>query len=288
MPVSQQSSKTILTHPSGASAEVHLFGSTLTSWKVANKERIFLSEKAVLDGSKAIRGGIPLVFPVFGKGKAPHVTAALPQHGFARISHWKLVNASDSADTVTAQFGLDHTMISEEHRKLWPFDFSLIYTVKLVADTIETHLKIHNVGDQAFDFNTLLHTYFLIPDASKVRVVGLSGVDYTDKVLQKTSHQEGEITIHGEVDSVYANVKSADIEIHSGGQEPKERGINVHRNGLSDIVVWNPWVEKAAGMADFGDEEYHRMICVEAGQVAEFIALAAGGSWEGSQVLSLL
>lgn len=24
---------------------------------------------------------IPLVFPVFGKGKAPHVTAALPQHG---------------------------------------------------------------------------------------------------------------------------------------------------------------------------------------------------------------
>jgi hypothetical protein len=32
-----------------------------------------------------VRGGIPLVFPVFGKAtEGP--TAALPQHGFARIS----------------------------------------------------------------------------------------------------------------------------------------------------------------------------------------------------------
>ncbi|KAI7831252.1 aldose 1-epimerase [Gamsiella multidivaricata] len=285
MPVSQQSNKTVLTHPLGASAEVHFFGATLTSWKVASEERIFLSEKAVLDGSKAIRGGIPLVFPVFGKGKAPHVTASLPQHGFARISRWRLVNSSEDAHTVTAQFGLDHNMISEEHRKMWPFDFSLVYTVKLGAETIETHLKIQNTGDQAFDFNTLLHTYFLIPDESKVRVIGLSGVDYTDKVQQKTSRQEGEVVVRGEVDSVYANVQTADIQIQYGGEDG---GVQLHRNGVNDIVVWNPWTEKAAGMADFGDEEYHRMICVEAGQVAEFIALAAGGSWEGSQVLSLL
>ncbi|KAF9913391.1 hypothetical protein BX616_010087, partial [Lobosporangium transversale] len=105
MPVSHQSNKATLSHPSGASAEVYLFGATLTSWKVSNKERIFLSAEAVLDESKAIRGGIPLVFPVFGKGKAPHITASLPQHGFARISRWKFVNSSDDDQTVTAQFG---------------------------------------------------------------------------------------------------------------------------------------------------------------------------------------
>ena len=54
-------------------------------------------------------------------------------------------------------------MIPEEHRNAWPFDFSLVYTVKLAANTIETRLKVHNIGDKAFDFNTLLHTYFLIP-----------------------------------------------------------------------------------------------------------------------------
>lgn len=102
--------------------------------------------------------------------------------------------------------------------------------------------------------------------------------------MATTAHQEGDIIIEGEVDSVYANVKS-DVQIPYISEQG---GVQLHLKGLSDIVVWNPWVAKAAGMADFGNEEFHKMICVEAGQVAEFIALAAGGSWEGSQVLSLL
>ncbi|KAF9315200.1 hypothetical protein BG003_003385 [Podila horticola] len=277
MPVHQQSEKIILTHPAGATAEVYFYGSTLTSWNVAGKERIFLSDKAILDGSKAIRGGIPLVFPVFGKGKAPHVTASLPQHGFARVTRWKLVNSSEDATAVTVQL--------EEFRKLWPFDFSLVYTVRLTADNIETGLRVHNIGDRAFDFNTLLHTYFLIPDASAVKVIGLNGVDYVDKVLQTSSRQDGDVVIRGEVDSVYANVKASKLEIR---YDPSGKGVQVQKSGLGDIVVWNPWNEKAAGMADFGDEEFHKMICVEAGQVAEFIALAAGDAWEGSQILSLL
>src|SRR5436305_14896187 len=52
------------TLPTGESIEVLLFGATITSWKSNGKENLFLSEKAVLDGSKAVRGGIPLVFPV--------------------------------------------------------------------------------------------------------------------------------------------------------------------------------------------------------------------------------
>lgn len=93
--------------------------------------------------------------------------------------------------------------------------------------------------------------------------------------------------IRGEVDSVYANSAASNLQIQFGNKQAAG-GIQLHKNGLKDIVVWNPWTEKAAGMADFGNEEFHRMICVEAGQVAEFIALAAGDSWEGSQVLSLL
>lgn len=51
--------------PSGESVTVHLYGATITSWKLANgQEQLFMSEKAHLDGSKPIRGGIPIVFPV--------------------------------------------------------------------------------------------------------------------------------------------------------------------------------------------------------------------------------
>lgn len=53
------------TLPTGESVTVHLYGATVTSWKLSNgKEQLFLSESAHLDGSKPIRGGIPVVFPV--------------------------------------------------------------------------------------------------------------------------------------------------------------------------------------------------------------------------------
>lgn len=35
-----------------------------------------------------------------------------------------------------------------------------------------------------------------------------------------------------------------------------KRTLVVEKEGFSDAVVWNPWVEKAKGMADFGDEEF--------------------------------
>jgi len=56
--------KVTATLPTGDSVEVMLYGATVTSWKSNGKEHMWLSEKAILDGSKAIRGGIPVVFPV--------------------------------------------------------------------------------------------------------------------------------------------------------------------------------------------------------------------------------
>ena len=38
---------------------------------------------------------------------------------------------------------------------------------------------------------------------------------------------------------------------------------------MCDTVVWNPWVENAAKMSDFGDQDYKTMICVEAVQFTE-------------------
>lgn len=50
--------------PSGESVTVYLYGATVTSWRANGQEQLFMSEKANLDGSKPIRGGIPVVFPV--------------------------------------------------------------------------------------------------------------------------------------------------------------------------------------------------------------------------------
>ena len=55
------------------------------------QELIFVSPKAVRDGTKAIRGGIPICWPSFGPWSEG------PQHGFARTSRWE-VEASSLTD----------------------------------------------------------------------------------------------------------------------------------------------------------------------------------------------
>merc|ERR1712110_424590 len=74
---------------SESSAQIYTYGATVTSWCHKGAEKLFLSTKAKLDGSKAIRGGIPVVFPNFGPWKLG------PQHGFARISNWSIVDRGD-------------------------------------------------------------------------------------------------------------------------------------------------------------------------------------------------
>jgi len=56
-----------------------------------------------------------------------------------------------------------------------------------------------------------------------------------------------------------------------------ERTLIVEKENSSTTVVWNPWVNKARAMADFGDEEWPDMICVETANVGEgALQLGAG------------
>ena len=53
----------------------------------------------------------------------------------------------------------------------------------------------------------------------------------------------------------------------------------VSKEGSDSTVVWNPWQDKAVGMSDFADDEWQRMLCVEAGYVmGSPVRLAAGES----------
>jgi glucose-6-phosphate 1-epimerase len=63
--ITHNNSRVTATLPTGESVEVLLYGATIISWKDAKgDEKLWLSEKADLSGGKAVRGGVPLVFPV--------------------------------------------------------------------------------------------------------------------------------------------------------------------------------------------------------------------------------
>lgn len=156
--------------PSGDAVTVYLYGATVTSWKTSNgQEQLFLSDAAVLDGSKPIRGGIPLVFPVFGPPPKSHATGQLAQHGFARSSYWEFLGKSSSEslgrkadDSVKLDFGLSSEFLEESVKSKWPYAFGLVYSVTLSRGKLETQLHVQNKGEQPFEFQALFHTYLAV------------------------------------------------------------------------------------------------------------------------------
>ena len=69
-----------------------------------------------------------------------------------------------------------------------------------------------------------------------------------------------------------------------GIEDPEKCGIRdqlvfSEGPGSRTTVVWNPWIEKAIRMNDFGDDEYKRMVCVETTNAdTDVISLAPGST----------
>ena len=77
----------------GITGELYLDGAQLTAWRPAgDRPVLFTSPKSLFAPGKAIRGGIPSIFPWFGPNR--HAQAA-PQHGFARTTPWHLDGGGD-------------------------------------------------------------------------------------------------------------------------------------------------------------------------------------------------
>jgi glucose-6-phosphate 1-epimerase len=126
-----------------------------------------------------------------------------------------------------------------------------------------------------------------LQDISTTTVTGLAGVSYIDKVLNATTHTQADnsLAIKGEVDRAYTSIPQSTTSVLVGGK-PR---FDVERDNLSDTVVWNPWIEKAAGMGDYKPKDgYKNMLCVEVGAVNGWQKLDEGDSWEGGQIIKSL
>ncbi|KAE8445980.1 hypothetical protein EG329_012619 [Mollisiaceae sp. DMI_Dod_QoI] len=300
--ISHNNSRVSAVLPTGESVEVLLFGATIISWKDAKgDEKLWVSEAAKLDGTKAVRGGVPLVFPVFGIAPDHPATSKLPQHGFARTSRWEFLGKSTSEsstlssssagdDSVKLDFGLSPSNLSEESKKAWPYEFGLIYSVTLSKDGLTTSLVVRNEGEQAWEFQTLMHSYFRVKDISSVSVTGLESSPYIDKVLGPSSTGEpyispsAALSISSKTDRVYSPAAgpSSAVIIKEGGKKK----FGIVRDNMNEVVVWNPWKDDAQGMGDFAPKDgYKEMICVEAGAVKGWQKLEQGDAWEGGQVI---
>jgi D-hexose-6-phosphate mutarotase len=116
-----------------------------------------------------------------------------------------------------------------------------------------------------------------VGDIGAISISGLKGAHYLDKTqnFERKTERGEQIKITRETDRIYLGTSAA-VEIH----DPKlGRRIRVEKSGSLSTVVWNPWVDKAEEMPDFGGDEYQQMVCVESGNVAgDRLTLSAGRS----------
>ena len=221
----------------------------------------FSAAKSNFDAGKAIRGGVPIIFPWFA-AKADNATA--PAHGFVRMMPWELLDVRRSPDG-SVSLVMEFTS-SAETRKLWPNDFRLRYTIT-IGSSLELALEVRNISHSAFRYEEALHTYLAVDEVKNVRVAGLGGREFLDKADSMRRKTEGneKITIIGETDRVYLNSNDTVIV----DNPDLSRQLSVEKEGSRATVLWNPWIAKAKAMADFGDDEWPAMLCVETANVAE-------------------
>lgn len=242
-----------------SSAEVYLHGAHVTRFcRKGEEPLLFLSESSAFTPEKAIRGGVPIIFPWFGKREGA------PAHGFARTSRWELTETRLLADrTVSLRF----QMPSDGNLKIE-------YGVT-IGDTLKMELIVINLAAHDCAFETCLHTYFQVSAIDAIAITGLSGGDYHDLLTAADVVETSPaIRFSGEVDRTYFDT-SAVVEIVDSGYG---RIIRIEKSGSQSTVVWNPWIAKSKAMADFGDQDYRQMVCVESGNIGKNrVTLPPGG-----------
>jgi D-hexose-6-phosphate mutarotase len=258
-----------------ATAEVYLHGAHLTAFQPRGAAPLlWMSELAEFRPDKAIRGGIPVAWPWFG----PHPTDDdLPQHGFARVSDWTIAATRalpDGRTEVRLQLTDGGTT-----RDLWPHAFELELRI-VVGRELHVELRSRNTGTETVEIGGALHTYFRVGDIDRVSIEGFGGRDYMDQLdSHRVKRTDGTISITEEVDRIYLEAPDECAIIDPN----QKRKIRVAKSGSRSTVVWNPWVDKSQRMADFPDDGYRTMVCLEAANAAEDVRLLPP---DGEHILS--
>ncbi|KAA8490972.1 putative glucose-6-phosphate 1-epimerase [Porphyridium purpureum] len=259
---------------------LYTFGATLTSWTTrgGSVEVFFLSDVAVFDAQKPIRGGIPICFPQFGPGPE------MRQHGFCRDSQWKIKERSVMPDgSVACVLGLSSADKLESFGG-WADDkaFELEYSVILSYAGLETSLRVRNTGAAPFSFTSAFHNYFRVSDVSQARIYGLENTSFVDKL---NNNEEG---VRGDDGGAGVSIEEPTDRMHFA--TPDELAMFDFQNlrllklkktpTLPDATVWNPYG------ADGCDPGWRSFVCVEPAALKP-VTIEPAAEWLGGQLLAV-
>jgi glucose-6-phosphate 1-epimerase len=247
-------------------AEVYMQGAHLTRWQpTGHKPALFLSDRSAFEPGKAIRGGVPLIFPWFGARKDRSETEGKsPAHGFARTSNeWVLVSAGRSKD----DFMLSLELTDSDTSRSFGYDnFKATYKIA-VGEELELELIVENHSESAMHLEEAFHTYFAVSDVQQIAVSGLVNTEYLDKSdsFKRKKQTDNVLHISSETDQLHLNTKSK-VDIEDLGWQ---RRISIDKLNSQSTVIWNPWKEQTAKLSDMNPDAWQQMISVETANIDE-------------------
>jgi len=248
-------------------------GAHVTAWQPDGQRPVlWMSARSTFQQGQPIRGGVPVVFPWFASGRSGTLQ---PAHGFARRSTWTRRAVHDALERegrLEVEYGLDAADLPPQPG--FPHAFRATLRVVFASERFEIGLEIENSGDAPFTFEEALHTYLAVGDVRRARLEGLEGCAYVERAggghVERV--QDGAVTIAAEADRIYAHSGVVLVRDPAWG-----RTLRVTKTGSAETVVWNPWIDRARAMPDFGDDDWTGMVCVEACNLLDHaVALAPG------------
>lgn len=248
-----------------AQASIALYGAQVLRFCPFSdgRERLWLSEKAILDGSKPIRGGMPVCWPWFSDRHGQPSARNLPSHGYLRDQMWQLTDATEEMQATALYFSPKTT-----HGDGFDGDATVILKVT-VGKSLGVSLITRNHGSDPITITCALHTYFAVSNIAEARITGLEG-EFEDKTRDFARfNTPAPYVIEGEVDRVH--LTRPDTLVLQG----PDNQTHIHSEGHDSIVVWNPGHHQSATMSDMTDDGYQTMLCIETA-VTLGVTIAAG------------
>ncbi|QFU06291.1 Putative glucose-6-phosphate 1-epimerase [Pseudoalteromonas sp. THAF3] len=237
-------------------ARIFLQGAQLTEYTPANqKPLIWVSSEEDYQEGKSIRGGIPICWPWFGVHQNPE----WPIHGVARVSLWRAEEVKEEQDAIRISLSLPMAQVDKTY---WPHNTKLEVEYVLSDKQLEVRLTNTNLGDGPVQLTQALHSYLPTPDITQTSVDGLQGAQYIE--FGEGPFEQQEVVHFGrETDMVYSDAQPLQRIRTPDGT------IEVARENSRSCVLWNPWVDKSQRLSNFADDEYHKMLCLEAANVLD-------------------
>jgi glucose-6-phosphate 1-epimerase len=252
-----------------AKAVVSLYGAQVLSFHPESQQQdlLFVSSKAVYQTGKAIRGGIPVCWPWFGEHFADK---NLPNHGFVRNRLWSVLSTQAESDGITT---IKLGICSDENTlEIWQHAFELELLIS-ISNCLNLTLTTRNTGEHEFTITQALHSYFLVGEIEQTQLHGLDHIQYLDKLASNSEKtQLGDLVVDEEIDRIYLSKNPELLLIDNA----LNRQIQLHMQGATNTVEWNPWEQASAKLADLTEDDFHHFICVEAGNISTGVCIQPG------------